>query len=56
MVAVTSMAPPLSVYKPMLRTDCAVILVLAANSLKMKRVVVFCFAVVERLRAEMILQ
>ena len=42
----------------MLGTDSAVILVLAINSLEIKQMVVFlfCFAVVERLHAEMILK
>ena len=53
--AVSSVALPLRVYRPMLRTDSAVILVLAINSLKIKQMVdSFCFAVAERLRAEMI--
>ena len=52
MAAVCSVAPPLRIYRPMLRT---VILVVAINSLKMKQMVLFfCFAVVERLRAKMI--
>ena len=55
MPAVSSVAPLLRVYRPMLRTDSAVILVLAKNSMK-QMVVFFCFAVVERLRAEMILK
>ena len=48
----TSVVRPLRVY--MLPTYSAVILVLAINSLKMKQMVVFCFAIVERLRAKMI--
>ena len=54
MAAVSSVATPLRVY--MLSTYSAVILVLAINFLKMKHIVVFlfCFAVVERLRAGMI--
>ena len=58
MAAVSSVAPPLRVCRPMLRTDSAVILVRAINSSKIKQMVVFffCFAVVERLRAEMILK
>ena len=55
-VAVTSVAPPLRVYRPMLRTDSAVIFVLATNSLKMKQRFFFGFAVVQRLRDEMILK
>ena len=52
MAAVSSIVPPLRVYRSMLHT---VIVVLAINSLKMKQMVVFfCFAVVEWLRAKMI--
>ena len=54
MDVVSSVATPLRVY--MLQTHSAVIIVLAINSLKMKQMVTFfCLAVVERLRAEMIL-
>ena len=53
MPAVSSMTTPLRVC--MLRIYSAVILVLAITSLKMKQMVdFFCFAVVERLRAELI--
>ena len=53
MLAVSSMTTPLRVG--MLRIYSAAILVLAINSLKMKQTVdFFCFAVVERLRAELI--
>ena len=51
--AVSSMTSPLRVC--MLRIYSAVILALAINSLKIKQMVnFFCFAVVERLRAELI--
>ena len=50
--AVISMTTPLRVY--MLRIYSAVILVLVINSLKIKKWLIFCFAVVERLRAELI--
>ena len=53
MAAVSSVTSPLRVYRPMLRT---VILVLAINSLNMKWLGFFCSAVVERLRAKMILK
>ena len=53
MPAVSSMTTPLLVH--MLRSYRAVILVLAINSLKIKQMIdFFCFAVVERLRAELI--
>ena len=50
---VSSMTTPLRVN--MIRVYSAVIIVLAINSLNMKQMVdFFCFAVVERLRAELI--
>ena len=53
MPAVSSTTTPLRVY--VLRIYSAAILVLAINSRKMKEMVdFFCFAVVERLRAELI--
>ena len=53
MAAFRSVATPLRVY--MLRTYNAVILALVINSLKNEtNVCFFCYAVVERLRAEMI--
>ena len=53
MLAVSSITAPLRVH--MLRIYSVVILLLTKNSLKMKQVVdFFCFAVVERLRAELI--
>ena len=53
MPAVCSMTMPLRIY--MLRIYSAVILVLAIISSKMKQMIdFFCFAVVERLRAELI--
>ena len=53
MPVTTSTTTPLCAY--MLRIHSAVILVPAINSLKMKQMIVFfCFAVVERLHAELI--
>ena len=53
MPAVSSMTAPLREY--VLRIYCAVILALAINSRKIKKwLFFFCFAVVERLRAELI--
>ena len=50
---VSCMTIPLRVH--MLRINSVVILVLTINSLKMKQMIdFFCFAVVERLRAELI--
>ena len=53
MPSVSSMTTPLRVY--MLRIYSAAILMLAIFSRKMKEIIdFFCFAVVERLRAELI--